>query len=52
MVEEKARLLLSKEVELFRQAEMFEVLPQSVGIEHGKGIVDHVPRWDVDKRHQ
>jgi hypothetical protein len=52
MMEEKARLFSCKDVELFGQAEVLEVLSESVGVEHGKGIVDHVPCWDVDKRQQ
>ena len=49
MVEEKPWLFSCKDVELSGQAKVLEIFSYSVGVEHCKGIIDHVPSWDMDK---
>ena len=39
-------------LELFSQAEVTKVLPQSEGIKHGEKVIEQVPCWDVHKVHK
>lgn len=46
---DEARLLDEVLFDLFHQAEVSQVLPQSEGVKHRKEIVKQVPCWDVHK---
>lgn len=46
---DEARLLDDVLFDLFHQAEVSQVLPQSEGVKHRKEIVEQVPCWDVHK---
>ena len=49
---DEAGLLDNIEFDLFTQAEVSQILPQSEGVKHCKKVIEQVPCWDVHKCHE